>query len=184
MKSFSQQNRTGKNWFFFLHGFSVATCFRRWHFCLLYRGFFSSSDPVETRLCQVSICQGENFNFSLLHTHTHTHTHTSDCHTHTQEELITINWSVSTKPWAKFYRHGFWKKIFEWILKQLWYISFWSFVFSTRQLTRLHWRFLPTSKLCLETLGIPSPARSCTDVTALLSGLMFRALLLLQSVQK
>ena len=74
MKSFSQQNRTGKNWFFFLHGFSVATCFRRWHFCLLYRGFFSSSDPVETRLCQVSICQGENFNFSLLHTHTHTHT--------------------------------------------------------------------------------------------------------------
>ena len=42
------------------------------HFCLLYRGFFSSSDPVETRLCQVSICQGENFNFSLSHTHTHT----------------------------------------------------------------------------------------------------------------
>ena len=121
---------------------------------------------------------------SIFHCCTHTHTHTSDCHTHTQEELITINWSVSTKPWAKFYRHGFWKKIFEWILKQLWYISFWSFVFSTRQLTRLHWRFLPTSKLCLETLGIPSPARSCTDVTALLSGLMFRALLLLQSVQK
>ena len=101
------------------------------HFCLLYRGFFSSSDPVETRLCQVSICQGENFNYSLSHTHTHTHTHTSDRHTHTQEELITINWSVSTKPRAKFYRHGFWKKIFEWILKQLWYISFWSFVFST-----------------------------------------------------